>query len=199
MRRSLILGLASVAVMAFATAAVADGLRWKLNFNHETPTWVRIPAAEGRTRVSWFMQYTVENKSGDTRKPLVRIEAHTDTKKVYRDSNDPRTMKAAKKKLKNDKLKSSWSLRKGVADGAKVNCIAAFGAVDDLAKQMEVRVYGLEDTVNQIDGKKYNEVRYWKAVYTRKGDEFKRTEDNWKLKSSGWVTEKNDELPAVEK
>ena len=70
--------------------------------------------------------------------------------------------------------------------------------IDDLAKSMEVRVYGLEDPVNQVKGKKYNEVRYWKAVYTRKGVEFKRTEDKWKLKSSGWVVEKSEELPAVD-
>ena len=189
MRRSAILGLAAAAVLAVASAAVAEGLRWELGIKHDTPSWVRVPAGDGKTALSWLMTYQVENKSGAARKPSVRAELRTDTSKTFGDSGDPLTVKAAKTKTGTKDLCTAADLRAGIEDGKTVACVATFGAVDDLAKKIELRVYGLMDPVSMVKGKQVYEEKYWQAKYERKGDEFGRTEDAWKLVSCGWMME----------
>lgn len=189
MRRSAILGLAAAAVLAVASGAAADGLRWQLGFKNDTPSWVRVPAGEGKTAISWYMTYRVENATGAARKPAVRATLLTDTGREFPDSGDPLTVRAAREKTGLKDLATAASLRDGIEDGKKVTCVAAFGQVDNHAKKMEVRVYGLMDPVTTVKGKQVNEVIYWSAKYERRGDEFGRTEDPWKLLSSGWVKE----------
>ncbi len=193
MRRSAVLALTAVAVLgASAAAALADalpGLRWQLGFKNETPTWIRIPAAEGKTTIAWYMSYAVENKTGAARKPAVRAELRTDTAKTFIDNGDPLVIAAVKKSLDVKELCTASDLHKGIEDGAKVSCVATFGDVDKYAKKIELRVYGLCDPVTMVKGKEVFEVRYWSVKYERKGDEFGRTEDKWTAASSGWVTE----------
>lgn len=192
MRRSAILGLAA-AVLAVAGAAFADGpgLRWELGFKHDTPTWVKILGEKGESKVVWYMTYQVENATGAARKPAVRAVLHTDTAKnnEFKDTCDAVTVKAVKEKLGVKELSTAIDLHSGIDDAKKVSCVATFGAVNDEAKKIELRVYGLMDPVTQVDGKEVYEVKYWRAKYERSGDEFQRTEDKWKLTDSGWVTE----------
>jgi len=188
MRRSAILGLAAAAVLAAASLAAAEGLRWELGFKHDTPSWVRIPAGE-KTVISWYMTYEVENRTGGTRQPAVRAVLLTDTNKQIGDCGCPLTLKAVKAKTGAKEYGTASDLRKGIEDGKKASCLATFGPVDDLAKRIELRVYGLMDPVTMVKGKQIYEERYWSAKYERKGDEFGRTEDPWKLVSSGWATE----------
>ena len=189
MRRSAILGLSAAVVLAAASAAVA-GLRWQLGIKTETPSWVKVNDGPGeRTRVAWYGIYTVENKTGETRKPTVRCEIHTDTKKVFRDDGDALAIRALKKRAGNENLATAVDLRAGIENDKSVRCVATFGAVDDRAKKLELRVYGLHDPVHQVKGKLVHEIRYWRVQYERPGDEFGRTEDAWKTTSSGWVTE----------
>jgi hypothetical protein len=193
MRRSAILGLAAAAVLgASAAVALADslpGLRWVLGFKNETPTWVRVQGAGDRTTIAWYMLYTVENKTGAARKPVVRAELRTDTSKTFGDGGDPLVIAAVKKALDVKELSTASDLHKGIEDGAKASCIATFGDVDKYAKKIELRVYGLMDPVTTVKGKEVYEVKYWSVKYERKGDEFNRTEDKWTNVSSGWVTE----------
>lgn len=194
MRRSTILGLAAAAVLAAASVAaapaIAEGLRWELGFKHDTPSWVRIPAGEGKTAISWYVTCTVENRTGAARKPAVRAVLLTDTKKEITDCGCPLTLKAVRVRTGNRDLVLAGDLHSGgIEDGKAVAAVATFGAVDDQAKRIELRVYGLVDPVSMVKGKQVNEVKYWQAKYERKGDEFGRTEDPWKCLSSGWVTE----------
>jgi putative hemolysin len=199
MRRPLLLGLAAVVLCAAATVAVADSLRWSLGLSHDVPSWVRINVGAGKTVAASYLKYTVHNASGDARKPNVRIEFHTDSGKVYRDGGDPRVVSAASKTLKISDLKTAWDLRTGIANDAKVNCIASFGEIDVMAKTGELRVYGLQDPIDVVDGKKFQDIRYWSVKYTRTGDEFRRTEDSWKQGEAKWVVESRTELAAKEK
>ena len=188
MRRSAILGLAAAAALS-AAAVAAEGLRWELGFKHETPTWAKVQVTAEKTAVCWYMTYQVENKTGAARKPAVRVEILTDTKKTFRDNADPLTISAAKKALDVKEIATAGDLKKGIEDGATVKCIATFGEVDNLAKQLELRVYGLMDPITMVKGKEVFEIKYWQVTYQRKGDEFGRTEDAWKVVSSGWKTE----------
>ncbi len=188
MRRSAIWGLAAAAVMS-AAALAAEGLRWELGFKHDTPTWAKIRVSAEKTTVAWYMTYQVENKTGAARKPAIRAEIHTDTKKTFRDNADPLVISAAKKALDVKEISTAGDLRKGIEDGATAKCVATFGEVDNEAKRLELRVYGLMDPVTMVKGKQVFEVRYWQVIYERKGDEFGRTEDAWKAVSSGWKTE----------
>ncbi len=193
-----VLGLAAVAVVgasllsgagALALADGMPGLRWKLGVKNETPTWIRVSAAEGKTSIAWYMRYTVENKTGAARKPTVRAELKTDTAKTFVDNGDPLVMKAVKEKLQVKEFTTAQDLLKGIDDGASKDCLASFGDVDKYAKKIELRIYGLMDPVTMVKGKEVFEVVYWSVKYERKGDEFNRTEDAWKQISSGWVTE----------
>jgi hypothetical protein len=195
MRRSAIFGLAAAGVLAAASAAAAEGLRWELGIKTETPAWVRVEGAEGRTRVVWNVCYTVENKTGATRKPAVRAEMHTDTAKKFPDTGDVLAIKAMKKKLQVDELGTAVDLLKGIEDGKSARCVATFGAVDDRAKKLELRIYGLHDPLHMVKGKQVHEIRYWRVKYERSGDEFGRTEDAWKTISSEWVTEEPEKKP----
>jgi hypothetical protein len=188
MRRSAIWGLAVAAVLG-ASAVAGEGLRWELGFKHSVPTWTKIQVAADKTTIAWYMTYEVENKTGAARKPAVRAEILTDTKKTFRDDADPLVIKAVKKALDVKEISTAGDLRKGIEDGATVKCVATFGEVDNLAKRLELRVYGLMDPVTMVKGKEVFEVRYWQVIYERKGDEFGRTEDAWKAVSSGWKTE----------
>jgi hypothetical protein len=189
MRRSAILGLAAAAVLATVSVAAAEGLRWQLGVKNETPTWIRTEGVAGKTDLSWYMTYEVENKTGAARTPTVRAVIVTETGKKHIDSGDPVVIEAVKTKLDNKDLKTASDLRKGIDDGAKVTCVATFGNVDKYAQQLDMRIYGLEDPVTMVKGKQVYEVRYWNVKYQRKGDEFRRTEDNWNVVSSGWVVE----------
>lgn len=193
MRRSAIIGLAAAGALAAASAASGHpsttGLRWELGIKTETPTWVRVADQGDKTRVVWAMCYTVENKSGETRKPAVRAEIRTDTDKKFLDNNDVLAVKAMKKKLQVDELATAVDLLKGIEDGKSLRCVATFGTLDDHARKMELRIYGLHDPITMVKGKQVHEIRYWRVKYERTGDEFGRTEDEWKTLSSGWVTE----------
>jgi hypothetical protein len=193
MRRSAILGLFSAVVLgSAAAAALAEGttsLRWELGFKNETPAWVRVQTSAESTKISWYMLYTVENKTGAARKPAVRAVLVTDTGKTFGDNLDALTTKAVKKAKDLKDLANANDLRKGIDDGKKVDCIATFGDVDKYAKKIELRVYGLMDPVTMVKGKVVEEIKVWQVKYERKGDEFGRTEDEWKAVSSGWVTE----------
>jgi hypothetical protein len=188
MRRSAIWGLAAAAALC-ASAVAADALRWELGFKHETPTWAKIKLAEDKTAIHWYMTYTVENKTGAVRKPSVRAEILTDTKKTHRDDSNPLVLSEVKKSLGVKEIATAGDLKKGIENDATVKCVATFGEVDKHAKKLELRVYGLMDPVTMVKGKEVYEVKYWQVVYERKGDEFNRTEDPWKVVSSGWKTE----------
>jgi hypothetical protein len=177
MSRSAVAGLAAGVLLG--AAAVAGGLRWELGFKCETPTWVKVTGTGEKASIEWYMLYDVENKTGETRKPALRAEIRTDTGKTFADTVDPLTIAAVKKKGDEKELSTSADLRNGIDDGKKLRCIATFGHVDDYAKKLELRVYGLCDPVTQVKGKEVYEVRYWQVKYERKGDEFNRTEDAW--------------------
>ncbi len=200
MRRSALLGIAVAALVAVSSAAAAAALRWKLGLKHDTPSWVRVPAEGGKTRVAWYMTYAVENRTGEERKPTLRIEIRGPKDAVYRDSCDAAIKAATEKKTGAKDLATASDLRKdGVADGASKSCVATFSDVDDHADALELRIYGLMDPVDVVQGKRFNDIRYWQVKYERKGDEFRRAEDPWKAVSSGWVVEKREALPEIER
>jgi hypothetical protein len=196
MRRSVTLGLAAMTFIGVAAAvAAADSIRWTLHYRNEAPTWVTVPAAGGKTKVAWVMAWTVTNKTGAERTPSVHMTLHGPKDQVFADGQDAAAVAAAKRKWKVETLATASSLKKGIADGAEVKGVATFGAVDDLAKEVELRVHGLRDNLDTVAGKTFHETSYWSVKYQRKGDEFRRTEDAWKEVSSGWVVESRVELP----
>jgi hypothetical protein len=200
MRRSVTLGFAAMALVAAAGAAVAaDSLRWTLGFRNDAPSWVLVPAGGGKTKVAWVMGWTVTNKTGAKREPEVRVEILGPKDRTFADTLDPLSLAAARRKWGVKELSLTTDLRKGVADGATVNGVSTFGALDDHAKEFELRVHGLRDPLDLVDGKTFHEKSYWSVKYTRRGDEFRRSEDPWKQVSSGWVVVSRDELPGIPK
>ncbi|MCU0726502.1 MAG: hypothetical protein MUE73_12045 [Planctomycetes bacterium] len=163
--------------------------RWKLDFTRGEFANVFVTDALGKTHVSWYLTFSVKN-GHDRDVPLgLRVLGSTDTKQEYRGTIAPQFQSALEKKT-GRKYKSALDLSKGtIAAGETVEGVVFFGNVDPNMDWMTIRVYGLYDTIEQIDGKLYFEQRVLVLTYYRPGDEFGAAGDEIHFKRSDWVIE----------
>jgi hypothetical protein len=177
----------------------AEYKRWKLDITYGTPDFVTLEDALGNVHLCWYLTYTVTNNT-DNDVPLgIKIGAATDTDKKYRDSIHPMGEKALKKKTGKE-YKNALAMAKGtIGAGEKVEAVAIFGEVDPNWDLLTVRISGLYDTVDQVDGKLYFEKKVLVLSWSRPGDEYGSAADPITFKSKSWVIEgERTEIPQTE-
>ena len=188
MKKAVLALLIPVLVMASAATAEdeAEYKRWKLDIEYATPDWVSLTDALGNSYVVWYQTVKLTNNT-DSDVPLkVKLVGKTDDKKTYRGTIDPIALKALQKKKKK-KFKSATEIFKGKLGSKKsVDAVVFYGKMDADWDMLTVRVSGLLDPIDKVDGKLYYEKKNLVLSYARPGDEFGRTKDFVKFKGSKW-------------
>jgi hypothetical protein len=183
-------------LVAQAADEAAIYKRWKLDFTRGDMAWVAVKDALGQQHVSWYLTFTLKN-SMDRDVPLnIRVKAGTDTGQDYRGSIAPYFQKALEAKT-GKKYKTALDLSKGtLAAGESVDGVVFFGEIDPNMDLLTVKVYGLYDDVEQIEGKLFVEVKVLVMMWFRPGDEFGSLNDEMEFKKNEWVTEgERKEIP----
>lgn len=183
MRNAILLGAAAAlcAVSAGDGPAEAAGLQlFKFDAGTFQPCFAGGPTGKGQT--NYVLDYTLSAATKSARKPGVRLELRTETKKTFGDVYDAATWKAATKLLgRTSEPKSTSALRTTELEG-KAEALANFGAIDPNADEFEVRVYGLWDPVwRDRLGRTWSENRVLVLSYRRWGDEYDRQMDAVRL------------------
>lgn len=187
-RRILRVAVVALGLLAVATVGESDveaGARWRFKFDAGTFANVVTKATKGG-KAQYYLSYKVTNSSTDARKPRIRIELHTDTKKVYRDRYDARVFKKVAKAAGKKSISSTFGLRKSdLGAGASAEGLACFGPIDPHADKLTVRIYGLWDPVfRDKKGRTFSERRVLVLTFDRPGDEYRRSEDKITYKGS---------------
>ena len=198
MKKAVLALLIPVLVMASAATAEdeAEYKRWKLDIEYATPDWVSLTDALGNSYVVWYQTVKLTNNT-DSDVPLkVKLVGKTDDKKTYRGTIDPIALKALQKKKKK-KFKSATEIFKGKLGSKKsVDAVVFYGKMDADWDKLTVRVSGLLDPIDKVDGKLYYEKKNLVLSYARPGDEFERTKDFVKFKGSKWeIDGERKEIP----
>ena len=192
--------IALLCLAPFVSAVQAEGdaeyKRWNLDITYGSPDFIVMEDALGNVHLCWYLTYTVTNNT-DAEVPLeIRIVADTDTGKHYRDSISPLAQKALTKKT-GKKYKHALEMSRGkIGAGKKIEAVAFFGELDPNWDLLTVRIAGLYDTVDQVDGKLFFEKKVLVLVWSRPGDEFGSSGDPITFKSKKWVIEgERSEIP----
>lgn len=197
----LLLAFVPLFIGASATAGdEADYKRWKLDIEYATPDWIALKDALGDPYIVYYQTVKITNNT-DADVPLkVKLVGKTDQDKVYRGTLDPIAKKALEKK-KGKKYKSATEIFKGKLESKKsVDAVVFYGKTDAEWDKLVVRVSGLVDPIDKVDGKLYFEKKDLVLTYDRPGDEFKRTEDDITFKGSKWeIVGERKEIPQKEK
>lgn len=177
----------------------AEYKRWQLDITYGSPDFITLEDALGNVRLCWYLTYTVTNNT-DVEVPLgIKIRAETDTGKKYRDTIYPTAEKALKKKTGKE-YKNALAMARGtIGAGEKIQAVALFGELDPNWDLLTVRLSGLYDTVDQVDGKLFFEKKVLVLSWSRPGDEYGSAGDPITFKSKTWVIEgKRTEIPQTE-
>ncbi len=199
--KTVLIALLCLAPFVASVQAEGDGeyKRWKLDITYGAPDFVVLEDALGNVRLCWYLTYTVTNNT-DGEVPLgIRIGAATDTGKQYRDSMAPLAEKALKKKTGKE-YKNALAMAKGrIAPGKKIEAVALFGELDPNWDLLTIRIAGLYDTVDQVDGKLFFEKKVMVLTWSRPGDEFGASGDPITFKNKSWMIEgERREIPQTE-
>jgi hypothetical protein len=199
--KTVVIALLCLAPFVAAVQAEEDAeyTRWKLDISYGSPDFVVLEDALGNVRLCWYLTYTVTNNT-EGEVPLgIRITAETDTNMKYRDSIAPLAEKALRKKTGKEYRNAMAMARGTIGAGEKVEAVALFGEVDPNWDLVTVRITGLYDTVDQVDGKLFHEVKVLVLSWSRPGDEFGSAGDEITFKSKTWVIEgQRTEIPQAE-
>lgn len=186
-------------VILFASAHAQDEAeysRWKLDITYGIPDFVVLKDVHGDTHLVWYLLYTVTNNTDDDVPLRIKIKAVTDTKRTYHDSIAPLAQRELKKQTGKDFMNAIKMNRGNLAAGAKAEGVAFFGDLDPNFDTLKVRISGLYDTVDQVDGKLYHENKVLVVTYLRPGDEFGSARDIITKKGEEWVLEgERTEIP----
>jgi len=182
-----------IPVLVMATAATAEDeaeyKRWKLDIEYATPDWVSLTDALGNSYVVWYQTVKLTNNTDDAIPLKVKMVGKTDSKKTYRGTIDPIAKKALEKKT-GKKYKSATGIFKGkLASKKSLDAVVFYGKMDAEWDKLVVRVSGLVDPIDKVDGKIFFEKKLLVLTYARPGDEFERTKDEVKFKGSKWELE----------
>ena len=178
-----------IPVLLMATASAGDEAeytRWKLDIEYATPDWIALTDALGDPYVVYYQTIKLTNNS-DGEVPLkVKLVGKTDQDKTYHGTIDLIAKKALEKKKKK-KFKSATEIFKGKL-GAKesMDAVVFYGKTDAEWDKLTVRITGLVDPIDKVDGKYFYEKKVLVLTYDRPGDEFERTEDDITFKGSKW-------------
>jgi hypothetical protein len=185
--------IALLAIAPFIAVAQAQDeaeyTRWNLDITYGSPDYVLMKDAMGHVQLCWYLTYTVTNNT-DAEVPLgLRIKADTDTGMKYRDSIAPRAQKALKKKTGKTYKNALDMTRGNIGAGQKIEAVAFFGELDANWDVLNIRIAGLYETVDQVDGKLFFEKKVLVLTWSRPGDEFGSADDPITFKSKTWVIE----------
>jgi hypothetical protein len=193
--------LIPVLLMASATAGdEAEYKRWKLDIEYATPDWIALTDALGESYVVYYQTIKLTNNT-DADVPLkVKMVGKTDSKETYRGTIDPIAKKALEKK-KGKKYKSATEIFKGKLESKKsLDGVVFFGRTDLEWDKLTVRITGLLDPIDKVDGKLFFEKKVLVLTYDRPGDEFERTKDDITFKGSKWELDgERKEIPQAKK
>ena len=186
-------------IVSLSSAEEPEYQRWNLEFEHATPDYLAITDALGQRHICWYVTYKVTNK-GDKDVPLgIQISATTEDDKAYLDSISPLAQKALEKKT-GRKFKNALEMRKGkIAPKETIDAVAFLGALDPNFDYLYIKVAGLFDTIDQVDGKIFYEKKVLIITYYRPGDEFDAANDEITKKSEKWKIEERKEIPQTPK
>jgi hypothetical protein len=191
--------LVPVVLMASATAEdEAEYKRWTLDIEYATPDWISMTDALGNPYLVWYQTIKLTNNT-DGEVPLkVRLVGKTDSKKTYRGTIDPLAKKALEKET-GKKFMSATEIMKGTLGSKKsIDAVVFYGRMDNEWDELNVRVTGLVDPIDKVDGKLYYEKKVLVLSYSRPGDEFERHKDEVKFKGSKWeLAGERKEIPQV--
>lgn len=179
--------ICAVLALLMGASATSAASTWTLGFKHEGLGRVRVLGAGGRYVTSYYLVYSVTNKTGEAQPLNLNFVLTTDTKKKSRDVGDIKTAKAVKAKAKGKKLLSRAELPRTIEDGKTVYGVATFGRLDPNADAMTVDVTGLRDTVVTRNGEDFFEKAAYRIQFSRKGDEIGADRDRVRLKKAKWV------------
>ena len=83
-----------------------------------------------------------------------------------------------------------------IGAGKKIEAVAFLGQLDPNWDLLTVRIAGLYDTVDQVDGKLFFEKKVLLLSWSRPGDEYGSSGDPITFKNKKWVIEgKRTEIP----
>ena len=117
------------------------------------------------------------------------ITASTDTDKTYRDSIAPLAQKKLEKKT-GKKFKNSVDMSTGkIGPGESIDAVAFFGNIDPSWDWLTVKVAGLVETIDKVDGKLFYEKKVLLTKWYRPGDEFASVDDEIFPKGREWQIE----------
>ncbi|MEN8148825.1 MAG: hypothetical protein ABFS86_03320 [Planctomycetota bacterium] len=178
-----------IPVLLMATASAGDEAeykRWKLDIEYATPDWIALTDALGDPYVVYYQTVKLTNNT-DADVPLkVKLVGKTEQDKTYRGTIDPIAMKALQKKKKK-KYKSATEIFKGkLASKESLDAVVFYGKTDPEWDKLTVRITGLVDPIDKVDGKLFYEKKVLVLTYARPGDEFERTKDDITFKGSKW-------------
>ncbi len=177
----------------FAVAARAEGeaqyKRWKLDFTRGELAPISVQDALGKWHVSYYLTFTLKN-GNDRDVPLgLKFKAATDTNQTYLGSIAP-AFQAELEKKTGKKYAGALALANGtLAAGESLDGVVFFGEIDANMDFLTVSVYGLYDTIEQIKGRLYHEVKVLLLNYYRPGDEFGAVTDAIHFKGEKWIIE----------
>lgn len=207
MKKTALLGVSLFAFLILATPGAAYD-RYQMDFEVGQPKVVIVTDALGKGTPFMYVTFKVTNNTGKERVLSLSILARSDTKKriegedrkvEVRAGFDARAMKAILKKERKKKLLSMAGVQGTIKPGETKEAVAIFPQPDPEMDRMELRVYGLVDPIDVVDGKRFHEVKVLSLHYVRPGDEFGHTGDAIKFSKKKWVIEgERKELPAVE-
>ena len=183
----------------------------KLEFKFERPRTVIIyPMGDQKDakgvdagRIYWYLRYSLTNKGKDTSEFFVTLMAKSDKDRTYADLALPVVEKKIER-IEGRELRSKGDLQgegksihtyEEYASGQTRDCVAIFNPIDPEADFITIDVHGL---VNDLETEKLEggvvrvHERVLRLKFTRPGDEFYTSLDQFTFKSKEWVKIQHD-------
>lgn len=160
----------------------------------------------GPGRVYWYLLYTLENKSDESRNALLSISAKSDRGARYVDMFLPSVELDIERKerralwgktdefaLQKDRSpENSDYLLMPLEAGAKRRSVAVFNRLNANANLVTIRVKGLSNEIRRVetDDGIVLEEKVLELKFHRPGDEFAITQDSFRLLRQDWVVDR---------
>ncbi|MBN1490702.1 MAG: hypothetical protein JXA69_12355 [Phycisphaerae bacterium] len=165
MRKSLVFGmLGSLWLVAIGDAAPKPSLApttWELRFRYSDPERIAVTVpGQAEPVVYWYMRYTIENQTGDTRDFYPTFEIVTDTLRVTQSEVgvSPEAFRAIQRRWK-DALLLEPSRMNGpllVGEDRAKHGVAIWPDIDPKAREFTVYVRGLSGETSRVRNPAYD-------------------------------------------
>ena len=142
---------------------------WRLQVEVDPPRPLLVKQAGKEPRIAWYSTFTVTNKTGAARKPVILAKLATDTEKTVTAGYDPHAVAALKSEAPDATVVTDWS--ETLEDGASKKLVAVFSEVDRHANFLEVRLSGVASALGRHRGEWFEQVVEHRAKFHRPGSE----------------------------